>query len=241
MKNEYDFDKIMDEFYKLNEKDKEQLLNPSNFDKYKNYQFSNQFKENMNKILNENLSLEKEKINKKRTNHKNILKISVAAILIIFISSLNRGITYGGLIDIINYWREVFNGDTYITTQKEINNDIEYELIEPSYIPDGYKEIERNKKKITKIINYEDDNGYYIYYKYSTSTNGQIMLNTENAKIENIKVKNNDIMLIYKENNIKAFFYNKKYTCIVSMEYYKNKEKNYTKREIIKIVKSVIN
>ena len=39
---------------------------------------------------------------------------------------------------------------------------------------------------------------------------------------ENIKVKNNDIMLIYKENNIKAFFYNKKYTCIVSMEYYKN-------------------
>ena len=49
MKNEYDFDKIMDEFYKLNEKDKEQLLNPSNFDKYKNYQFSNQFKENMNK------------------------------------------------------------------------------------------------------------------------------------------------------------------------------------------------
>ena len=28
------------------------------------------------------------------------------------------------------------------------------------------------------------------------------MLNTENAKIENIKVKNNDIMLIYKENNI---------------------------------------
>ena len=33
MKNEYDFDKIMDEFYKLNEKDKEQLLNPSNFDK----------------------------------------------------------------------------------------------------------------------------------------------------------------------------------------------------------------
>ena len=98
MKNEYDFDKIMDEFYKLNEKDKEQLLNPSNFDKYKNYQFSNQFEENMNKILNENLSLEKEKINKKRTNHKNILKISVAAILIIFISSLNRGITYGGLI-----------------------------------------------------------------------------------------------------------------------------------------------
>ena len=48
-------------------------------------------------------------------------------------------------------------------------------------------------------------------------------------------------MIIYKENNIKGIFYNKKYTCIVSMEYYKNKEKNYTKREIIKIVKSVIN
>ena len=231
----------MDEFYKLSEKDKQELLNPSNFDKYKNYQFSNQFKENMNKILNENLSLEKEKINKKRTNHKNILKISVAAILIIFISSLNRGITYGGLIDIINYWREVFNGDTYITTQKEINNDIEYELIEPSYIPDGYKEIERSETKISKVINYQNSNGNSIYYKYSTSTNGQIMLNTENAKIENIKIKNNDIMLIYKENNIKVFFYNKKYTCIVSMEYRKNKEKNYTKREIIKIVKSVIN
>lgn len=136
MKNEYDFDKIMDEFYKLSEEDKEELLNPSNLDKYKDYQFSNKFEENMNKILNKNQSLEKEKINKKKKNHKNIFKISVAAIVIIFISSLNRGITYGGLIDIINYWKEVFNGDTYITTQKEINNDIEYKLIEPSYIPE---------------------------------------------------------------------------------------------------------
>ena len=129
MKNEYDFDKIMDEFYKLSEEDKEELLNPSNLDKYKDYQFSNKFEENMNKILNENQSLEKEKINKNRKNHKNIFKISVAAIVIIFISSLNRGITYGGLIDIINYWKEVFNGDTYITTQKEINNDINIYLL----------------------------------------------------------------------------------------------------------------
>lgn len=241
MKNEYDFDKIMDEFYKLSEEDKEELLNPSNLDKYKNYQFSNQFEENMNKILNENQSLEKEKINKKRKKHKKIFKISVAAIVIIFISSLNRGITYGGLIDIINYWKEVFNGDTYITTQKEINNDIEYKVIEPSYIPDGYKEIERTETKVSKVINYQNSNGNSIYYKYGTSTNGQIMLNTENAKIENIKIKNNDIMLIYKDNNIKAFFNNKKYTCIVSMEYSKNKEKKYIKREIIKIIESVIN
>ena len=114
-------------------------------------------------------------------------------------------------------------------------------MIEPSYIPDGYKEIERSETKITKIINYKDDNGYSIYYRYSISTNGQIMLNTENAKIENIKIKNNDIMLIYKDNNIKAFFNNKKYTCIVSMEYSKNKEKKYIKREIIKIIESIIN
>ena len=181
MKNEYDFDKIIDEFYKLNEKDKEQLLNPSNFDKYKNYQFSNQFKENMNKILNENLSLEKEKINKKRTNHKNILKISVAAILIIFISSLNRGITYGGLIDIINYWREVFNGDTYITTQKEINNDkyiinkpdtvynkividsLEYNIIKKDSIIYNIKE--NVKEEINFAINADDSTTVMLFQK----------------------------------------------------------------------------
>ena len=33
MKNEYDFDKIMDEFYKLSEEDKQELLKPSNLDK----------------------------------------------------------------------------------------------------------------------------------------------------------------------------------------------------------------
>ena len=51
MKNEYDFDKIMDEFYKLSEDDKQELLKPSNFDKYKNYKFSNQYEENMKKIM----------------------------------------------------------------------------------------------------------------------------------------------------------------------------------------------
>ena len=114
-------------------------------------------------------------------------------------------------------------------------------MIEPSYIPDGYKEIERSETKITKIINYKDNKGYSIYYRYSISNNSQIMLNTENAEIENIKIKNNNIILIYKNNNIKAFLKNKRYTCIVSMEYNKNKEKNYIKREIIKIMESIIN
>lgn len=241
MKDQYDFDNIMDEFYKLSEEDKEELLNPLNLDKCKDYQFSNQFEENMNKIMSENKDLEKEKINKKRKNHKNIFKISVIAAIFIFVYSLNIETTYGGLIDIIKYCKVVFNGDTYITTQKEINNDMEYKLIEPSYIPNGYKETERTETKITKIINYKDNMGYSIYYRYSISNNSQIMLNTENAEIENIKIKNNNIILIYKNNNIKAFLKNKRYTCIVSMEYNKNKEKNYIKREIIKIMESIIN
>ena len=51
MKNEYDFDKIMDEFYKSSEEDKQELLKQSNLDKYKDYEFSNQYEENMKKIM----------------------------------------------------------------------------------------------------------------------------------------------------------------------------------------------
>ena len=114
MKDQYDFDNIMDEFYKLSEEDKEELLNPLNLDKCKDYQFSNQFEENINKIMSETKGLEK--VNKKRKNHKNIFKISVIAAIFIFVYSLNIETTYGGLIDIIKYCKVVFNGDTYITT-----------------------------------------------------------------------------------------------------------------------------
>lgn len=237
MKNEYDFDKIMDEFYELSEEEQEELLNPKNLDEYEDYQFSNRFEESVDKIIGEAEALQK--ADKKRKSHKNIFKISIIAFILIFAYSINTGTTYGGLMNIIKSWKEVLGGDTYVTTQSESDNNVAYKMLEPSYIPEGYKETERTEKQKSIRINYEDNNGNSIYYNYSVPTNSQMMINTENAEIENIKIKNDDIMLVYKGNNIKALLENKKYICYISMNYDKNKDENCMKHEMIKIINSI--
>ena len=232
MKNEYDFDKIMDEFYELSEEEQEELLNPSNLDEYEDYQFSNRFEESVDKIIDE--AEISEKTNKKKKIHKNIFKISIIAVILIFAYSINIGTTYGGIMNIIKSWKEVLGGDTYVTTQSESDNNVAYKMLEPSY-----KETERRETQKSMHINYDDNNGNSIYYNYSVPTNSQRMINTENAEIENIKIKNDDIMLVYKGNNIKALLENKKYICYISMNYDKNKDENYMKQEMIKIINSI--
>ena len=142
-------------------------------------------------------------------------------------------------MNIIKSWKEVLGGDTYVTTQSESDNNVAYKMLEPSYIPKGYKETERRETQKSMHINYDDNNGNSIYYNYSVPTNSQRMINTENAEIENIKIKNDDIMLVYKGNNIKALLENKKYICYISMNYDKNKDENYMKQEMIKIINSI--
>lgn len=241
MKNKYDFDEIMKEFNELSLEEQDKLLNPPNLEAYNDYQFSNEFEKKMEKIINKSKKLERQR-KRNYLSFDKFFKIAITTILIIFVYSFNTtSMIHGNLIDIINYCKEIINGDTYITVDKENNTNIKYQLLEPTYMPNGYREIDREETENIKIINYKKDKYHSIYYKYMNLENNQIMLNTENSKIKHIQIMKNDIALIYQQNQIKTFFKNNKCSCFISIDYKSSNETKNIEKELIKIIESILN
>lgn len=237
--------KTISENCKSYQKNKENFSNIDNFPECEEYKISEKMEKNL-KLLAEVDDLilnDRERKNKIKKRRINIALGFVASFIVIIAISVfsMRNQSYAGLIDIINYWIKPSQKETEITVEKETNNVIVDDFVEPTYIPDEYKDIQREEGKRYIRITYKNNlENKTIRYKCNfVSNSSEVGLDTEDAEVEHINLDNKDIMLIYKNDMINVFFIDDIYKVNILFELSDNMNFEIGKQEVIKIVKSI--
>lgn len=109
-------------------------------------------------------------------------------------------------------------------------------IVEPKYIPNGFKEIDRVDDF---IITYRNNKNIQIKYTFYEIGSDSIILDTENAKVENISINGNKAIYIEKETSIQLFWNDKKSIYLLSTDCYKEDLLKKYKNELIKMGKSI--
>lgn len=237
--------KTISENCKSYQKNKENFSNIDNFPECEEYKISEKMEKNL-KLLAEVDDLilkDRERKNKIKKRRINIALGFVASFIVIIAISVfsMRNQSYAGLIDIINYWIKPSQKETEITVEKETNNVIVDDFVEPTYIPDEYKDIQREEGKRYIKIDYKDniENKTITYICSFVSNSGITGLDTEDADVDHINLDNKDVMLIYKNDMINVFFIDDIYEVNILFELNNNMDFEIGKNEVIKIIRSI--
>lgn len=128
---------------------------------------------------------------------------------------------------------EVFPELTSIrTTPRDPSAEHEFEPVEPGYVPEGYEVEERTFTGMSLVISYKNAAGNQIYYDQSKVVAGELILDTEDAKIIYIDVKEKELMIIEKGERYMIFWVDERnyYLLIAEIE----------KKELLKMAESII-
>ena len=107
------------------------------------------------------------------------------------------------------------------------------------YIPKGFKEIDKVESPIGLFIVYENDEYLQIRYSCDEISNNSIILDTEDAQVEDININGYKAKYIVK-NNIQQLVWNDSVsTYLIDMESKNIKMINNDKEELIKIAESI--
>ncbi|HBF0442203.1 TPA: DUF4367 domain-containing protein [Clostridioides difficile] len=109
-------------------------------------------------------------------------------------------------------------------------------IIEPKYIPNEFKEIDRVDDF---IITYRNNKNIQIKYTFYEIGSDSIILDTENAKVESILINGNKAKYIEKGTSIQLFWNDKNCIYLLSTDCYKENLLEKYKNEIIKMGKSI--
>ena len=171
--------------YDLAPKAEEILLDniPSNEDL--NHKFSRSFERKMKKLIRKN-------------NYKPFVKgfkkvaiVFLLATSILFATIMNVEALKTRFIKIIKEIYDELTTFSFIVENDNMDNlDIRFKIMEPEYIPTVFKKIEVDELYTIRIISYENEKGDIIIYQQNYITNGKIILDTEDANIENVKINN---------------------------------------------------
>lgn len=202
------------------------LLNDSPPNEDLNHKFSRSFERKMEKLIRKN---------NYKPFAKGFKKVAVIFLLvtsILFATIMNVEALKTRFIKII---KEVYNELTSFSFIVENDNrdnlDIRFKIMEPEYIPTGFKKIEVDELYTIRIISYENEKGDVIIYQQNYITNGKIILDTEDANIENVKINNYQGQIISKNETNQLIWF--------SEEYYFNILSTLEKEELIKIGESI--
>lgn len=201
------------------------------------YEFSNKFKRKMNKLI---------KYEKRHTMIKSIYsyskKVAVTFLIItmgLFTVSMS---VYAVRLKVINVITEIYEEFTSIIFSKEDNSvsvDSKFKPALPNYIPKGFKEIDKVESPIGLFIVYENDEYLQIRYSCDEISNNSIILDTEDAQVEDININGYKAKYIVK-NNIQQLVWNDSVsTYLIDMESKNIKMINNDKEELIKIAESI--
>lgn len=150
--------------------------------------FSDKFENNMRDIINS----QKDTM-VMRSNYKKYQKIAVVCLIItmgLITVTMNVEALRVKVIDIVT---EIYTELTSFKFKKEKDNlDINLNFVEPKYIPSGFKEIDRVESPIGKFIVYENDEYRQIRYSCDKIENNSVIIDTENATIEDININGYD-------------------------------------------------
>lgn len=212
----------------------EKMLNSLPPDEQIEYQFSIEFEYKINKLI---------KKQEKNNSVKQIIKIT-KKIAIVFLIILTSVITITikteafpeNIMRVIKKVYQEFTNYSFINPNKS-NSSIKY--LYPRYIPNGYKEIERNKDQYYFSITYKNDSDKHIIYQMIPINANTAGLDTENAIIENIKFNNHNAQYVKKERMQQLLWNDKENVYMLYREVLGKNVTNKDKKEIIKIAKSI--
>lgn len=167
--------------------------------------FSKGYKKNIRKIIKEY---------SRTPFQKKLVKVRryVAVILLLFI------LTNGVLIVAAEGYRErVFNAITNIYEKftsivtdpgESLDRDnMELNLIQPPYIPDGFELIEDKKTDVSRFIRYLDKDNNITIFRQSALMAGELRIDTEGTSIKEMKV-NNQIIKYFLNKDIYTGYWN---------------------------------
>ncbi|EQL04293.1 DUF4367 domain-containing protein, partial [Clostridioides difficile] len=198
------------------------------------YEFSIEFESKMDKIIKEN-----EKKVKKNT-YKNLKKIAIVFIIIlssiVTITTIKTEAFPENLIRIMKKVYKEFTDYNFINPHK---SNVSFKYIEPKYISTGYKEVERIEEENYLSILYKDKLDNYIIYQMMLYSRDVIVLDTEDAFVENIKFNNQYAQYVEKGNTQQLLWHDKNNIYMLSKELPTKKITKKDKKEFIKIAKNI--
>ncbi|MFI3141773.1 MAG: DUF4367 domain-containing protein [Clostridia bacterium] len=174
--------------------------------------------------------------------HWSIARIAASIILVIVIGFSVPYIT-------VEAFRTTFNEfivnvfDTYSVvifenddTQDEVTYIDENSVYVPSYVPDGYVEVENNVDEFVNFVVYENELGYKIHFSQQIINEVGNFIDTENRIIENIDTIFGEMMYAQKTERMDAFvtFTYDGYVFYIDVD-------NLSKDELVKVAESITN
>ena len=109
----------------------------------------------------------------------------------------------------------------------------------PNYIPKGFKEIDKVESPIGLFIVYENDEYLQIRYSCDEISNNSIILDTEDAQVEDININGFDVKYIVKDNIQQLLWNDNTSSYLIDMESKSSDMINNDKEELIKIAESI--
>ncbi|MCC0705241.1 DUF4367 domain-containing protein [Clostridioides sp. ES-S-0049-02] len=199
-----------------------------------NHDFSIEFERKMNKLIKENKKIVK----------KNSYKIfrRIAIVFIIILSSIFTVTTIKteafpeSLMRIMKKVYKEFTDYNFINPHK---SNVSFKYIEPKYISPGYNEIERIEEENYLSISYKDKSDNYIIYQMMPDSRDVVVLDTEDAFVENIKFNNHYAQYVEKENTQQLLWNDKNNIYMLSKELPTKKITRKDKKEFIKIAENI--
>lgn len=136
-----------------------------------------------------------------KENNRRLLKrkvkrcLKVASLFLGFSIFIVFKSTDANLKNIITNIKKVFQTHTVFEFSNETEN-YNVDVQVPTYIPKGYKLIEQSGDKNNCDMRYENKDGNMIDYSCSVLHSTTVALDTEDAKIETVKIGNYDATFI---------------------------------------------
>ena len=201
------------------------------------YEFSNKFKRKMSKLI---------KYEKRHPIINSIYAYS-KKIAIVFLIITMSAITLTMSVDavrvkVFSVITEIYEEFTSIIFSKEddsVSIDNEFKPALPNYIPKGFKEIDKVESSIGLFIVYENNEYLQIRYSCDEISNNSIILDTEDAQVEDININGYKAKYIVK-NNIQQLVWNDSVSMyLIDMESKNIKITNNDKKELIKMAESI--
>lgn len=201
------------------------------------YEFSNKFERKMKKLI----KYEKRHpiINSIYTYSKKIAIVFLIVTMGLFTLTISVEAVRSKVINVIIEIYEEFTSIMFSKEDEDISINREFKLISPNYIPKGFKEIDKVESSIGLFIVYEDDEYLQIRYSCDEISNNSIILDTEDAQVEDININGYKAKYIVK-NNIQQLVWNDSIsTYLIDMESKNIKMINNDKKELIKMAESI--
>lgn len=230
-KNKLDIEKLL---YEQLPKIEEKLLYELPADEDIDHNFSIEFEIKIDKLIKEN----EKKV--KKNSYKNIKRIAIIFIIIlssiVTITTIKTEAFPENLMRIMKKVYKEFTDYNFINPNK---SNMSFKYIEPKYISPGYKEVERIQEENYLSISYKDKSDNYIIYQMMVYSRDVVVLDTEDAFVENIKFNNHYAQYVEKENTQQLLWHDKNNIYMLSKELPTKKITKKDKSEFIKIAENI--